>query len=274
MREKLESHPGQQQIGSDWDATAYHRLSDPQFRWGLEVLSRLELRGDETVLDAGCGTGRLTAELLKRLPGGRVIAADVSPNMLGSARQFLRQEPGERVRFVQADLAQLDLDEQVDGIFSTATFHWVDDHDALFAALFRALRPGGWLVAQFGGKGNIERWRRRMAVLGNELPFVSYVRDWIEPVRFPDVAETAERLKRAGFSQVTVGTHPAPVSFPDPDSFRSFIANVIARNIVGSLNAALRPEFLDRLTVQAAQDAPPFTIDYVRLNVRAVRPAL
>jgi len=107
----------------EWEAEAYHRLSDPQFSWGLRVLEDLELSGDEIVVDAGCGTGRLTAELLKRLPRGRVIAVDRSQNMLRAAGEYLRPLFGERVRFVRAGLQTLRLEESVDGIFSTATFH-------------------------------------------------------------------------------------------------------------------------------------------------------
>jgi trans-aconitate methyltransferase len=257
---------------SEWDAAAYHRLSDPQFQWGRQILSRLELRGDETVVDAGCGTGRLTAELMKRLPQGRVIAVDVSGNMLAAAREFLRPRAGERLRFVQADLESLELDEKVDGVFSTATFHWIPNHAMLFAKLFQMLRPGGWLVAQFGDKDNIERWRRRMAVLAGELPFVTHIRDWIEEFHFPDTRQTVERLKHAGFASIEVESWPSPVSFPDPDSFASFFVSVIARNYLARLDAELQREFMNRLVKQAGEDAPPFLIDYVRLNVRAVRP--
>lgn len=116
MNDESISHP-------EWEAEAYHRLSDPQFSWGLRVLEELKLSGAETVLDAGCGTGRLTAELLKRLPRGRVIAVDRSRNVLRAAGEYLGPLFGERVRFVRADLQTLRVEEAVDGVFSTATFH-------------------------------------------------------------------------------------------------------------------------------------------------------
>ncbi len=141
-------------MSRDWDAATYHRISEPQVTWGRRVLDRLPLRGDETVLDAGCGTGRLTAELLERLPRGRVLALDNSPAMLAAAREYLAPRFGDRVSFVLADLQELadrPLPEPVDAIFSTAAFHWVLDHPRLFRGLYRALRPGGRLVAQCGG---------------------------------------------------------------------------------------------------------------------------
>src|SRR4051794_29036056 len=135
-----------------WDGAAYDRLSTPMERLGREVLDRLELRGDETILDAGCGSGRLTELLIDRVPDGRVIGVDASASMIDAARERLGPDADLRV----ADLVGLDLGgETVDVVYSTATFHWIADHDALFASLRAALRPGGRLVAQCGGAGNI-----------------------------------------------------------------------------------------------------------------------
>ena len=139
----------------EWNSSVYHRLSQPQVSWGKKVLARLRLRGDEIVLDAGCGTGRLTAELLEALPRGRVVAIDLSQNMLNSAREHLLGQSGNRVRLAAADLLHLPFAGVFDGIVSTAAFHWVLDHDQLFSSLRRALRPGGWLEAQCGGGPNL-----------------------------------------------------------------------------------------------------------------------
>src|SRR5882672_1414547 len=139
----------------EWNSSEYHRLSQPQVSWGKKVLSRLRLRGDEVVLDGGAGTGRLTADLLRALPNGRVVALDVSQNMARSARDYLRPQFGARVQVVTADLLELPFAAAFDGIVSTAAFHWVLDHDRLFRGLFQSLRSGGWLEAQCGGAKNI-----------------------------------------------------------------------------------------------------------------------
>jgi SAM-dependent methyltransferase len=142
----------------EWNSDVYHRLSGPQVSWGKKVLSRLRLRGDEAVLDAGCGTGRLTAELLDALPRGRVVGIDLSQNMLRSAREHLAQfKPHAHLvpNLVLCDLSCLPFVACFDGIVSTAAFHWVLDHDRLFANLRRALVPGGWLEAQCGGGPNV-----------------------------------------------------------------------------------------------------------------------
>src|SRR5439155_22503353 len=120
--------------------------STPQAEWAEDVLYRLELRGDETVLDAGCGSGRVTKVLQERLPRGKVIAVDASPSMVEKARAALGPEADVFV----SDLVDIDLHEEVDAVFSNAVFHWIPDHDTLFKRLFAALKPGGQLVVQCG----------------------------------------------------------------------------------------------------------------------------
>src|SRR6188508_1263765 len=122
----------------EWNADAYHRVSDPQLMWGLKVLDRLPLEGDELVIDVGCGTGRLTAHLLERLPAGRVIGADLSRNMVTAAREYLAPRFGPRIHVVQCDATALPVAARADAIFSTASFHWVLDHPALFRSLYAA----------------------------------------------------------------------------------------------------------------------------------------
>src|SRR4051812_19158920 len=145
----------------EWDGRSYDRVSAPMAEMAAPVLDRLSLRGDETVVDAGCGSGRVTEALLERLPDGRVIAVDASADMLVAARERLGDDP--RVGYLQADLTELRLDEPADAILSTATFHWIADQAALYRALHGALKSGGSLVAQCGGEGNIADVRGAVA---------------------------------------------------------------------------------------------------------------
>ncbi|MBK7861013.1 MAG: methyltransferase domain-containing protein [Archangiaceae bacterium] len=242
---------------SDWDAQVYHQISEPQFRWGLEVLEGLELKGDETVIDAGCGTGRLTARLLERLPRGKVIALDQSDAMLAKARAGLTDP---RVTFLQADLANLELGPVADVVFSTATFHWVMDHDALFRGLHRALKPHGRLHAQCGGFGNLQRHLTlAMKVLGlGDVPY---------PTHFATAEASVERLTRAGFEGPRAWLKDAPTPFADAASFRTFIEHVTLRTVVAMIGERA-PSYLDEV-VKAS--APDFTLDYVRLELRGIR---
>ncbi len=140
----------------EWDAAAYECLSAPQTRWGRIVVDRLELDGNERVLDAGCGTGRVTAMLLERLPDGRVIGLDGSAAMIEHAGVRFAGEP--RVELLVADLTEpLPLDGPVDAILSTATFHWIVDHGSLFHNLASVLRPGDSSSPNAGEPGTSRR---------------------------------------------------------------------------------------------------------------------
>ena len=182
----------------DWDATSYERLSAPMTAMGADVLDRLVLRGDETVLDAGCGTGNVTRVLRERLPHGRVIAVDAAPSMVAQARALLPADVDVR----QADLLELELEEPLDAVFSTATFHWIGDHERLFVRLHGALRPGGRLVAQWGGQGNVADVTDAGFGAAAEPRFASYFDGWTGDWTFATPEATERRLRGAGFSDV------------------------------------------------------------------------
>lgn len=258
---------------TEWDAASYDRLSAPQFSWGVQVLERLRLGGSETVMDAGCGTGRLTALLLERLPRGRVVAVDLSQNMLEEARARLKPRFAGRVEFIRSDLASLPFGKALDGVFSTAAFHWVPDHPRLFRGLYESLKPGGWLVAQCGGGPNIARLMRRASVLMASEPYAPYFSGWKDTKVFADDVTTAERLRAAGFAEVETGLEPAPTVLSGADEFRDFLTTVNMHSHLARLpEGPLRRRFVEELTGQAAADDPPYSLDYCRLNIRGRRP--
>ncbi|MGI8485130.1 MAG: class I SAM-dependent methyltransferase [Thermomicrobiales bacterium] len=259
----------------EWDATSYHKVANPHVNWGRAVVDRVPLRGtaDETVIDVGCGTGRLTELLLERWPEARVIAVDQSANMLAEAKSFLAPRFDERVTFRQANALTLGLEEDADAIFSTATFHWVTDHPALFSALFRALRPGGWLIAQCGGGANIARINHRAMALLRTPPFAAYIGEWPGPWHFADAATTEDRLRAARFTNVSAETFSAPVTMEDADAYREFLTTVVFGTHLNRLpDDALRRQFIELLVEAGTKDDPAFGLDYWRLNLQGQRP--
>jgi trans-aconitate methyltransferase len=258
----------------EWDSEAYHRLSRPQFDWGMKVLDRLALRGDETVLDAGCGTGKLTAQLLARLPTGRVVALDLSHNMLCRARDHLVQRLPSQVCLVEADVQALPFQEAFDGIFSTATFHWATDHQRLFRSLYRALKPGGWLVAQCGGGPNLATVRERARTITSCPEFREFFAGWTEPWLYADDAATAQLLRRASFIEVETNLEHSPAVLSDAEEYKQYLATVTLHPHMARItDAQLRDRFLQELARRGAQDDPAFVMDYWRLNMSARRPA-
>jgi trans-aconitate 2-methyltransferase len=257
----------------EWNSSEYHRLSQPQVSWGKKVLARLQLRGDELVLDAGAGTGRLTADLLQALPRGRVIALDVSQNMSRSAREYLHPQFGERAQVVTADLVDLPFAGVFDGIVSTAAFHWVLDHDRLFKGLFRSLRPGGWLQAQCGGGPNIARLTGRMAKLAESPGYAPFLATFPSPWLYQDAEGAAATLRRAGFIDIQTNIEAAPTVLDDRKHYSEFIKTVIVRTYLERLpNSSLRDQYVAELADQAETDTPPFLLDYWRLNLSARKP--
>lgn len=242
----------------DWDARTYDRIADPMARWGADVLGRLDLEGDERVLDAGCGTGRVTEQLVERLPRGRVVALDGSPAMLAEARRRLGRFL-DRVEFVAADLGRpLPVAPPVDAILSTATFHWVLDHDALFRNLAAGLRPGGQLVAQCGGAGNIAAVLEAARETGEA---------WPGPWVFPRPAETRRRLEAAGFVEVRTWLQPEPTSLEPGEPLETFLAAIVLREHLARLRPAEGRAFVRAVVGRLARPE----IDYVRLNIVARR---
>ena len=268
---------------SDWDAERYHRLSNPQLGWGRRVLERLAPGPGERVLDLGCGTGRLTAELHAAIGDGVVVGVDRSAAMLreAAAQNFWHRGPHaiddsrlpSRVYLVRADGTHLPFADAFDAVLSTATFHWVLDHDLLFASIYRALAPGGRLVAQCGGAGNLARLLDRADRLAAQAPYAPHFERWRDPWLFADMATTIARLDHAGFRAIDVYMEAAPTTLPDRETFREFLSTVCVREHVAQLPSDLAARFLDALTDAAASDQPAFTLDYWRLNILARKPA-
>jgi len=248
-------------VTRDWDAATYDRVSEPQLEWARSVLERLPLRGDETVLDAGCGSGRATKLLLERLPRGHVIAVDSAPSMVERAREAL----GDRATVLQADLSALTLPERVDAIFSNAVFHWIADHDRLFERLLAVLEPGGRLIAQCGGAGNVADFLAVARAVSDQPPYAEHLAGWIGPWNFADAEETAARLERAGFTEVETWLASSSVVPADPPSFiRTVCLGPHLEQLPDDLHASYVEEVL-------ARSGP--RLEYVRLNIAARRHA-
>jgi len=237
----------------EWDAPAYNTINAAMNERGGDAVARLHLRGDKTVLDAGCGTGQVTAMLLERLPHGRVIALDGSLQMLDAARERFAGE--ERITFVHADLEQpLPVENPVDAIISTSTFHWIRDHGALFRRLAAILRPGGQLVVDCGGAGNVAAMIDALRELGHGD----------HPWTFAGVAETEARLRAAGFERTDVRLTPRVTQYT-PEGLRSYLTSVALRTHVMELGE----EAGGALVRDVAARLPDCELHWVRLEIEA-----
>jgi len=247
----------------DWDARSYDRISDMQFESGRDFVAGLPLRGDEVAIDAGCGTGRVTRLLMERLPRGRVIGVDGSPSMIEQARENL----GPDVELVVSDLLEFEPSEAAELVFSTATFHWILDHDRLFRTIRGWLRPGGLLAAQFGGKGNVQDVIDAIVTASGREPFAQHLRGFEHPWVFPAPEEEAERLERARFVDVRCDREERWFEFDDPREFQRTVGLAVH---LDRLPEELREPFLDTVL---AGIADPSQVHLIRTNIHARRPA-
>ncbi|MDQ1446992.1 MAG: trans-aconitate 2-methyltransferase [Acidimicrobiaceae bacterium] len=255
----------------EWDAQTYDQISEPQYQWGLEVLERLEPRADEVVIDAGCGSGRVTERLLERLPDGQVVGVDGSAEMIKVAAEKFAGD--ERVTLIVSDLLELtpELLEQneaptaVDALFSTATFHWITDHERLFSRIHSVLRPGGRLVAQCGGEGNVAEHARAIASVATQPQYIEHFEGMTMMWNFANPAETEERLHGAGFEDVSCWLEDKPVQPENPYDFTTTVT-------MGPHLTRL-PEQKRRAFAEAVLELSPdpLVLNYVRLNIDARR---
>jgi trans-aconitate 2-methyltransferase len=256
----------------EWDAGEYEAVSGPQTGWGASFLGvfleRRGLRGDEVVVDAGCGTGRVTELLLRHLPRGKVLAVDASEAMVEAARR--RFAGDERVRVERQDLRELEVDRPVDVIFSTATFHWILDHESLFRRLASALKPGGRLVAQCGGKGNVARTLEVAERVMGEERFRGAFAGWEEIWNFADPETTEARLEAAGFEEIETWLHEELTEFGSVDELARFLKTVVLRSHLRILPETEGDAFCATVAGRLAEKGL-LVVDYVRLNMLATR---
>lgn len=225
--------------------------------WTIDVLDRLDPDGLVRALDAGCGSGALTEQLLRRFPAARVVALDCDEAALDEAAE--RLEPwAERVGLLEHDLNEpLPLSIPRDAIVSVDTFHWVPDHLQLFEHLSDALVPGGQLVFACGGAGNLASVLRGIADL---LP------DAQSPWTFPTAAETSRNLQLTGFEVVDITVDELLVPMARPQ-FRPYLAGTVLPSYLAQTDPLDRPALVDAIANRLG-DA---TLDFVRLDVTARR---
>ncbi len=246
----------------EWEADTYRRIAAPQEAWASETLERVELRGDETLLDAGCGSGNVTEKLVERLPDGRVIAIDGSADMVRVATEVL----GDRSEVRLMDLNELELTEPVDVVFSNAVFHWVLDHENLFRRIYDSLVPGGRLIAQCGGDGNIAHVKECIAAVASRDPrledaFASMAAPW----NYASPAETEARLRAAGFSEARAWLFDRPAQ---PEEPAEFLRTVIMAPYLEVIPPELHEDLISGVVAELGD---PVVLDYVRLNMEATK---
>jgi trans-aconitate 2-methyltransferase len=255
-----------------WNAEVYDRIGKPMRRWAQQVIDDLKLAGDETVLDAGCGSGSVTFDLLERLPRGKIYAVDASAEMIASLTKAIEERGVTNVVPIHASLTDFTLPEQVNRVFSNAVFHWIPDDDALFGCLFRAAKPGAKLRAQCGGYGNNAHVLAAVAAVRKDDRFAPHLDGFSDSKKYRTPEEAKESLERAGFRDVRASLFDAPVPFDDLAEAALYVKTILLRDHVARLPGDLGDQYAQAVVEETVRRwGAPYTADYVRLDMWATR---
>jgi len=254
-----------------WNAEVYDRIGTPMRGWAQQVIDDLDLRGDETVLDAGCGSGSVTLDLLQKLPGGKIYAVDASAEMVASLTKTLDERGIVNVVPMHASLTDFALPEPVDAVFSNAVFHWIPDDEALFGCLYRATKSGGRLRAQCGGYGNNAHVLEAVAAIRTQERFAQHLGEFKDSKKYRTPEQAKESLERAGFVDVRAALFEAPVPFEDNDDAALYIRTILLRDHIARLpTEELRDAYAHAVVEETVRRwGAPYVADYVRLDMWA-----
>lgn len=254
-----------------WNAEVYDRIGTPMRRWAQAVIDDLHLRGDETVLDAGCGSGSVTFDLLAKLPRGKIYALDASAEMVASLAKQVAERGVTNVTPMQASLTDFTLPEQVDCVFSNAVFHWIPDDDALFGCLYRATKPSGRLRAQCGGFGNNAHVLASVAVVREQPRFSKNLAGFSDSKKYRTPEEVTTSLERAGWRDVRARLFAQPVPFDTHDDGALYVKTILLRDHIARLPEPDRNAYAQAVVEETVRrHGEPYTADYVRLDMWAV----
>jgi trans-aconitate 2-methyltransferase len=258
-----------------WDAGDYARHSAAQAEWARELIEKLALLGEESVLDIGSGDGKVSAALAARLPRGTVVGIDSSPDMVCSARRAFPPANHPNLSFAVMNALELDFDNRFDVIFSNATLHWVRDHLRVLRGVRRALKPGGRLLFQMGGRGNAGRILGIIEQLARIAPWAEYLRDFPCPYGFYGPEEYGPWLAEAGLQARRLELLPKEMRQQGREGLAGWVRTTWLP-YTERIPPDRREAFVSEVTGRYLLDHPPdgegvVGVSMVRLEVEAVR---
>jgi len=256
-----------------WNPEEYRASSSIQKIWGLELLDKLHLRGNETILDIGSGDGELTAQIASRVPEGRVVGIDNSAEMIELSRANFPAERYPNLSFMIKDATELDFDLEFDVIFSNATLHWILDHSPVIQGISRGLKAPGKVILQMGGKGNAAGVIHSLDAIIREPQWAQYFIGFQFPYKFYSPDEYTGLLKDAGLIPQRVELIYKDMAHPGADSFAAWIRTTwlpYTQRVHESIRERFVQEIAKRYVAGCPIDSDGYIhVDMLRLEVEA-----
>jgi trans-aconitate methyltransferase len=259
--------------GNGWDAETYDNISTIQEQFALKLIQLRNWTGKEIVMDAGCGSGRVTKILAKEIPNKKIYAIDIDVNMIDKAKDNLSQF--ENVTIINSDLLDLNLQiisSKVDVIFSNAALHWILNHQKLFNTFFELLNQNGQLLIQCGGYGNLKKAISIFNKIKDSEKFKDYFKEWKEEWYFPKPSNTEKLLNEIGYNNIKVYLSEASISFVNKSSYSLYLKTVVLGPYLRYIPSDnYKEEYLKSILNEIEQNHLEmiWNLDYVRLNILA-----
>ncbi len=253
----------------EFDGKLYEKASIFQQEWGNKLISELNLKGNEDILDLGCGNGLLTANLARLVPNGNVIGVDASEGMI----EVAKEKEENNLEFLLMDLNEIDLNRQFDFIFSNATLHWIKNHNQLWTKIHKLLNPNGFVRFNFAADGNSSHF---IKVIKEAIVFEEYKKYFSEfqwPWYMPSVDEYENNLKDFAFSELNVWSEKADRFFPDKEAVIGWVdqPNIVPflEYIPNDKKELFREIVIEQMIKEALQENGRYFEKFRRINVFA-----
>ena len=205
-----------------WNAADYANHSGAQQAWARELIVKLNLQGIESLLDIGCGDGKVTAEIAAHLQAGHVVGIDSSEEMIGLAQSRFSSRAYPNLLFSKQDARNLPFSQEFDIVFSNAALHWVIEHRSVLAGIYRALKPNGRLLVQMGGKGNASQVVNVVNEIMQQQEWQEFFQDFFFPYGFYSPEEYEPWLREAGFTIVSLELKPKDMVHENKEKFKGW----------------------------------------------------
>jgi trans-aconitate 2-methyltransferase len=258
-----------------WNPEDYAKNSDAQLMWARELRQSLDLQGTQSILDVGCGDGKITADFAATVPQSRVVGVDSSPQMIAYAIRTYTAAQYPNLLFACTDARSLNFEHEFDLVFSNATLHWVDNHKAFLEGASQALRRGGRLVISCGGKGNAADILQVFSEIIASKPWNRYFDNFYNPYFFYGEHDYALWLEEAGFKVERLELVPKDMTHPGEEGLAAWIRTTwmpFTFRIPENERDAFIARFVDRYLEKIPLDQDGLAhVRMVRLEVNALR---